>query len=215
MVGKVLCRTWGNHSRHFPSHLHTLGWNFVTIKYCTMGFLLSLNITVSSGRKYGRHMHSGFPSPFSASDADVTALAASSQLRCCLLGRHWSTVAAAFSSTAQAPPQPWGAECETQKVLVPVSCLCFPLRWVTELAPGNPGILRSPTQDLAFSDRRVLVVDYFLPTIYHKHKMCFPLGFSINEFQKGLSHLSLPSSLPPPFSWLNFCSLAERHYLET
>ena len=194
MVGKVLCRTWGNHSRHFPSHLHTLGWNFVTIKYCTMGFLLSLNITVSSGRKYGRHMHSGFPSPFSASDADVTALAASSQLRCCLLGRHWSTVAAAFSSTAQAPPQPWGAECETQKVLVPVSCLCFPLRWVTELAPGNPGILRSPTQDLAFSDRGFwLWITFYLQSIIST-KCVFLWAFpSMNSKRASPTFLFLPA----------------------
>lgn len=179
-----------------------------------MEFPLSLNTTVSSGRKYDRHMQSGFPSPFSAPDADVSALAASSQLRCCLLGKHWRGVAAALSSAAMLSPHHSHGEPSVKLTSSSLLPALSPLMgdWA---APGNPGILRSPTQDLAFSDRKVLVVDYFLHAIYCKHKMCFPLGFSIDEFQKGLSHLSLSSSPPPPLCWLNFCSQAKRHYLET
>lgn len=109
----------------------------------------------------------------------------------------------------------WGWGGETQRVLVVVSCLHFLLLWVIELAPGNPHILGRSSTGPGIFRRKGFCHGYLLLAFCLKHQAFFLLAFYTGELQKGLSHLSLLSSLPPPLSSLILCSQAKRHYLET
>lgn len=93
---------------------------------------------------------------------------------------------------ARASPSPHcsGEEgrCEIQECISLISCLYIFLPWGTELAPANPR--KVPYKDQAFSDKKDFVTD---PC--YLHSVLSPrlslLCFSIDELQRGLSHLSL------------------------